>query len=215
LKIIHKPTNIYGLKYEPSFELLYYNSLDGFSEYDRYVETQWVYPLYHGPIDFTEDNKKVLEQELNRLHPCMIMEIGVARQNPNSTQVLLDYANCNATTYIGIDLRNVQELHNPTKSYFIQENSHNLTGVCNKLNEYGIEGIDIDLLFIDGNHSINSVLQEWTNYVPMIERFGTIIFHDVNHHPGPREVFDAIDDNLFEKEKLCPNDYGIGIVRKK
>ena len=41
-------------------------------------------------------------------------------------------------------------------------------------------------------------------------------FHDVASHPGPNTVFDAIDENIFDKFKFSPgNDHGIGFIIKK
>jgi cephalosporin hydroxylase len=47
-----------------------------------------------------------------------------------------------------------------------------------------LDGDPVDMLFIDGDHSYDGVLADWTMYHPLIRPGGIVAFHDVLHHPG-------------------------------
>ena len=50
----------------------------------------------------------------------------------------------------------------------------------------------IDLLFLDGDHSYEAVLQDFEDWAPKIKPGGLLAMHDVVHpvHEGPRRVVD-------------------------
>ncbi len=85
---------------------------------------------------------------------------------------------------------------------------------------------EIDILFIDGNHEYEAVLQDYRQWSPKVKVGGFILFHDVNFHPsevphgdesflGPamvvkEEVFEnacwkeiALVESLYVAEKMC------------
>lgn len=51
-----------------------------------------------------------------------------------------------------------------------------------------------DLVFVDGDHTYDSVVRDWDNYVGMVAEGGMIVFHDINPRPGygVSEVWDVI-----------------------
>lgn len=51
-----------------------------------------------------------------------------------------------------------------------------------------------DLLFIDADHTYDSVVRDWDNYAPMVRKGGVVVFHDINPRPdyGVSEVWDTI-----------------------
>ena len=72
----------------------------------------------------------------------------------------------------------------------------------------------IDLLFIDGWHSVNQCANDW-HYTDMLSDNGVVILHDTNSHPGCVALFDAVDENQYAKERHCLEaDYGIAVFRK-
>ncbi|QBL09897.1 class I SAM-dependent methyltransferase [Rheinheimera sp. D18] len=82
---------------------------------------------------------------------------------------------------------------------------------------------EIDLLFIDGDHSISGCTSDFELYAPLVAVGGYIIFHDVFPavcgHEGPRFVLDnfimcAPDQYQFVEMLTAPTNYGIAIVRK-
>lgn len=47
-----------------------------------------------------------------------------------------------------------------------------------------LEGKEIDLLFIDGDHAYEGVKRDFTMYSPLVRPGGVIALHDILHHPG-------------------------------
>lgn len=210
-------TNIPGLKYRPSFQLnpgsksLYDNgwdSEDGFTAFNDYISELDLknHTIYHGP-SWTEDNTKFIDNLclwlLHEFKTLNIMEIGVARDNPSSTPIFTQ----NATNYFGIDLRNVSYIETAPNIKTLQISSLEQTKIREFVN------LPIHLLFIDGDHSINTVLNDW-QYQDLVVKGGYIIMHDTNHHPGPHSVFEAINEWDYSKRRACLNDYGLGVIQK-
>lgn len=82
---------------------------------------------------------------------------------------------------------------------------------------------EIDLLFIDGDHSIDGCKSDFELYAPRVAVGGYIIFHDIFPalcgHEGPRFVLDNFIISAPEQYQLvevvtAPTNYGIAIVRK-
>jgi predicted O-methyltransferase YrrM len=77
---------------------------------------------------------------------------------------------------------------------------------------------EIDVLFIDGDHSVNQVVKEWAGYVPYLSNNGVVIFHDTTVHPGPAVVYDAIDEAYFDKRRYFADridDWGVAVARRR
>ena len=53
---------------------------------------------------------------------------------------------------------------------------------------------DIDLLFIDGDHSYNSVKKDYYKFKNSVKKNGIIVFDDL-HQDGPKKVFNEILKN--------------------
>lgn len=82
---------------------------------------------------------------------------------------------------------------------------------------------EIDLLFIDGDHSISGCKSDFELYASHVAVGGYIIFHDIFPkycgHEGPRFVLDNFVVNAPEQYQLvemvtAPTNYGIAIVKK-
>lgn len=215
-------TEIPGLKYRPSFypfnaQNVTLDSFDSFKGYNDYIESIDASQenMYHGPIDFTEANQAILKAVLFQYRvsnvatdeKLTVLEIGVAREKPSSTDIFLNKCN----RYYGVDLRDVSEL---VKS---NETCEAKTLIANSYEQQKVREFvgpePIDILFIDGDHSIETVLNDW-KYHDMVKEGGLIVMHDTNHHPGPREVFDAVDEAYFAKRRYCLSDYGIAVIQK-
>jgi len=141
-----------------------------------------------------------------------IMEIGVSRNGMASFTQAMFQSKPDHIKYLGIDLDDKTYLDNKDKNIFtIRENSYNRDLVKKYLNEIGLEKISI--LFIDGWHSVNAVINDW-QYVDMLSDNGIVIFHDTNYHPGPTIFLEAIDGKIFKVEKYFENedDYGVSIA---
>lgn len=64
--------------------------------------------------------------------------------------------------------------------------------------------IKIDILYIDGDHSSDSVINDFKNFEPLVNDGGFIIFDDYRDHrycPGVKIAVDNIVDNLIDPSK--------------
>lgn len=158
------------------------------------------------------------QAELTKLvEPWMslIVEIGVSRDGWefSSTRVLLEQkpATCH---YIGIDIGDRDWVASKATNVAIIRNSS--YDVQNNLQQILALGRWIDLLLIDGDHSVNSVLKEWEYAKFVRPNGGVIVLHDTNFHPGPWCMCECVDTSCFEVRKLCEtaDDWGMGVLRR-
>jgi len=192
-----------------------------------------IYLQYMG-AEFSHGNKKALLNELLKVKNNInsIVEIGVARLiwkhhdlqtgevikeeaipfTDSSTSIFLRNKR-DTTKYLGIDIEDKTYLESYKPNvYTLKAQSEDYEVVVDKLNEVGIE--QIDFLFIDGWHSINQVLDElW--YLQFMKPGGVIGFHDINHHPGPKALFEALNPDMFETINYNTPDWGIGFAKIK
>lgn len=85
-------------------------------------------------------------------------------------------------------LTNVKRLNIHSNSFrYIQGNSHDKNTI-DKLGD-----TPIDILFIDGGHSYDDVIKDFTLYEPLIRKNGYIIFDDYNDNAYSPEVKTAVD----------------------
>jgi hypothetical protein len=206
----HKLTsNVQGLKWIPTIGI----SLDNRDYIDNFAKNMQV------PVEFSKRNQdKLIDyfQSIKENCKC-IVEIGVFRNeySKTSTSVLIDNK-LESTFYFGIDINDKSELNNSNKNiYTIKTNSINHDILWKKMAEFNLNSIDF--LFIDGYHSIDMVVNDW-KYTEKLSKNGIVGFHDTNVHAGPYFVFNAIDENLFEKFSYFTDnadDWGISFAIKK
>ena len=185
----------------------------------------------YGGAEFSLDNRKALLNELLKVKNTThnIVEIGVARlirtnHSPednsityettipftdSSTSIFLKTKK-DSTKYLGIDIEDKTHLESYKPNiYTLKAKSEDYEVVSNKMKEIEMESIDF--LFIDGWHSINQVIDElW--YLQFMKPGGVIGFHDVNHHPGPKAVLEALNPNLFKVTNYNTPDWGVGFA---
>lgn len=209
--IVTSPTERWGLLHE--------FSLNGAGQ-DCNDSMDWTQITKHctpeGGI-FSELNRKELK---NQIKPWMklIVEIGVSYHGyeESSTKVLVDNKPKDCI-YYGIDIgdRNYVK-DNGENVHLIQDTSLNIEKNLQLIFSHGHEYID--LLHIDGWHSVENVREEW-NYAKYVRPNGGVIaIHDTNYHPGPCVLMKSIDKSCFKKI-LNPceveNDYGFTILIRK
>lgn len=170
------------------------------------------------PQEFSKKNQAVLAEVVKSLpNANLFVEIGVERR-PNSptcsTQILLG-GRPDGCAYAGIDLRDCAYLNQPLKNMrFIRTDCRNQKAINTVLDELHPE---IDLLFIDGDHSVEWCLTDW-QLVNRLAVGGAVVLHDTNVHPGPLALLDAVDPEYFDVQIHCqddPNDWGIAVLRLK
>ena len=66
---------------------------------------------------------------------------------------------------------------------------------------------NIDLIFIDANHSYNAVRADFLGWAPKVRSGGTIVFHDVDFNPWntPNGREDEIGPGLVVKKYVINN----------
>lgn len=168
--------------------------------------------------EFSTLNKIALKKKfLSIKNECKsILEIGIHRNNnDSSTMVFLDNKNDN-TFYFGIDIEDKSYLDNAEKNiYTIKTDSTNLEEIMQFVNSKNV--FHFDFIFIDGWHSINQVLKDW-RFTDYLSNIGIVGLHDTNSHPGPYLVTENINDNIWELNKQCTtrlSDWGISFLTKK
>jgi hypothetical protein len=202
VNILENDTDIYGLKFKPQLEDKYDNDAD------------IAYFHMGGFVEVSDQNFQLMDSLAKKYSTYGIMEIGVSRNGDRSfTRALLNNKPDNVP-YLGVDLDDKTYLNNVDKNIFtIKENSFNQESVRKYIKEIGMEKISI--LFIDGWHSVNAVINDWL-YSDMLSENGIVVFHDTNYHPGPAVFLPAIDSELFRVEYCFENqaDYGMAIAYK-
>ena len=67
------------------------------------------------------------------------------------------------------------------KKYFLEGDSHKAASLVRVQEK--LLGRKLDLLFIDGDHSYEGVLQDFEMYCPLVSQGGMVAFHDIAEHP--------------------------------
>ena len=82
-----------------------------------------------------------------------------------------------------------------------------------------LDGRQLDLLFIDGDHTYEGVRSDFEMYSPLAAEGGAIVFHDILDHPGfaaceVRRLWNEVKDDYRHVEfTVPPEDWGgIGVL---
>jgi cephalosporin hydroxylase len=173
-----------------------------------------------GPTEFSEDDQIILLEHFSKIiskkDQIVIVEIGVCRNDyhKTSTSIFIDHKR-DGDIYLGIDIEDKSYLNNREKNvYTLKTPSENIEYVSQVLNILGVNNIDV--LMIDGWHSINQVYKEW-EYTRWLSNDGIVVFHDTNAHPGPYFIAQSIDTDVYEVKKYLNDvvDWGITVATKK
>jgi len=204
---------LYGLKYSPSVMMAK-------KFYDVGKERPYNISKEHISAnkvrkEISDDNIALIETVMGALKPKTILEIGVMRNLERSfTRVLL--ANkAKDCIYVGVDIMGKRNIDSAEDNiHTIREDSGNYHKVLEQWQKWDFGSID--LLFIDGYHSVYQVEKDW-RYAELLSPNGLVLLHDTNFHDGAAELFKAIDDNIFEKKKHFEHegDWGMAIIRRR
>jgi hypothetical protein len=197
---VKNPSNVNGLSYLPSFKDESENDVDWPRCFD-------VNPQGY-PIEVSDANKEALDDILSNVNVKNVIEIGIARNDARSFTTQLLYAK--KGIYCGIDLDDKTFLNDDlNRVYTIRANSHDQSTIRSYLNTIGLKKCSV--LFIDGWHSVNTVINDW-KYTDLLDDKGVVIFHDTNYHPGPNLVVPAIDRSKYRVVKYCDGGFDWGIA---
>lgn len=214
--ILKKEPALYDfVTYTPSFNESVFDE-DGWLRNDFYQRTGQN-PNYV-PVEVSDMNLSVLDHFSNTVpENGLIVEIGVWRdphsQTKTSTQLFLEKKK-DSTHYLGIDIHDRPHVKNYRPNCdVLQIDSGNTTFLKNYIRS--IYNKEIDLLFIDGLHSLEQVKKEIA-LIELVRKGGIIGFHDISAHCGPNMWIEAFDPEKFEIHKFHrDHDWGIGILVKK
>ena len=170
------------------------------------VKAQDIYPAVQNPREL----RAFLEVALER-RPRTIVEIGTAA---GGTLYCLSQVAAPAALLVSIDFfggaygggqTNVEckffsTFGPPTQRFeFIRERSF-LQSTLSALKKI-LDGYEIDLLFIDGDHSYAAVKSDYEMYHPLVARGGLITFHDILEIPAQASDWQRGNEvSLFWKE---------------
>jgi hypothetical protein len=198
--ITARSTMIYGLKFLPSLEPHVSDNQD---------TPAWGWPT--GP-EISDCNLAVVSDVMQKLgKDCQaIVEIGVHRNQGRSiTNILMDQKPTSCK-YLGIDIDDKSHLNNSASNIFtFKSNSHDQRKIRQTIAGLGISTIDI--LMIDGWHSVNTCVNDWC-YTDLLSHNGCVVLHDTNAHPGCLALFHAVDEKLFIKKRHCTSMDDMGIA---
>ena len=180
--------------------------LNGLKQYPRAMKP-YVLTLY----EIIRENK-----------PEKVLEIGV--QNGISTKTILTAMGANGNgKLISVDHKHRETILDADFSdlkdrwKLIVGNSHDqntITEVVESLSEEE----KFDILFIDGDHKMPGIQQDWEAYTPLVKSGGIILMHDIiNPNEEVSQVWDKITWEKFAFTwGLARNriPVGFGIVRK-
>jgi len=216
-KVNKKEGSVPGLKFVPTLEPEHSDELDSIVGVTMGPGISWG----DGSIPSTSPANQNIVSKLLKKHAesvFCIVEIGVM-SNPEPehsfTHILTSEKPIKAL-YLGVDTSDKSGMDNPDlRIHTIRANSSDFDAVMTKLKS--LDAMFIDLLLIDGFHSVKQCIDDW-RYTRLLSPGGVVIMHDTNSHPGPYAVFDAIDETLYRKKKFCTdahNDFGVGVVWRK
>jgi hypothetical protein len=202
----------YGLKYYPSLQ-----NYD-----DNFRDAPFDAKGFKVEVEYSDRDHKILKNTIITLgNNCnLILEIGVARfkKNNNPSTYTLLKNKLPECVYVGVDVEDKKYILSEgfENTHTIKTSSSNIDKVMDYIKK--ISGNEsIDLLHIDGDHSVNQVIDDW-RFSKYLSKNGAIVMHDTNVHPGPTELIKALNLDLFEVTKYFENrtdDWGITIIRKK
>jgi len=167
------------------------------------------------PEEFSICNKTALVEYFLKIkdNARAILEIGVCRNGEGSSTYCFLNNKLDETAYVGIDLQDKSFLNNQEKRiHTICGNSSDIDQNIEIMKSRGIT--ELDFILIDGWHSINQVLIDW-EYTKILSPRGIVAFHDVNEHPGPYYFVKNLNQDVWNVDLSCPNDWGIGFAWKK
>lgn len=147
-----------------------------------------------------------------RLDPKVIVEIGI--KEGGNLKVLSTLLPPDGIA-VGIDPR--KEI--PWKMddamctvHHIPKNSH-LLGTAKALKKI-LKNRKVDILFIDGDHSRDGMLQDFRDYSPFVRKGGIIAVHDIFYLKDVAEAWASIKGTKFESSRN-QSSIGIGFVYKE
>ena len=203
--IQQRPTDIAGLKYFPDLEPAVSN------DRDAPLNDIWM-----SPLEVTDGNLEVMRQVVSGLGNQLFaaLEIGVNRNGDRSMSRIIMDQRPPGSFYLGVDIEDKSYLDDEAANTWTIRTSSTERGlILDRMRQLGV-GL-LDLIMIDGWHSVNQCVNDW-QFTERLSDHGVVVLHDTNSHPGCVALFEAVDENLWIKQRFCTdNDFGIATFRKR
>lgn len=203
--IQQRPTGIAGLKYFPDLEPAVSNDRDA-----------PLHDIWMSPLEVTDGNLEVMKQVVAGLGDQLFaaLEIGVNRNGDRSMSRIIMDQRPKGSFYFGVDIDDKSYLDDESaNTYTIRTSSAERELILDRMRQVGV-GL-LDLIMIDGWHSVNMCVNDW-QFTERLSDHGVVVLHDTNSHPGCVALFEAVDEQLWIKERFClEDDYGIATFRKR
>jgi cephalosporin hydroxylase len=152
-------------------------------------------------------------RHVESIKPKVIVEIGI--KEGGNLKLLSTHLDANGLT-VGIDPRQeipwgMDDALCPV--HHIKKDSH-LPETVADLKEL-LGGREIDVLFIDGDHSKEGMLQDFADYSPLVRKGGIIAVHDIYYLEDVTAAWAEVPGSKrFESEKIHSS-IGIGFIIKE
>ena len=197
-------------------------------------------PVVNLPVEYSEDTLEKVTKSLQdvqctqnywevaqlcervkALQPKTILEIGVDRGG--SMNLWCQFAPPDAR-YIGVDtaMQFVIKRDTPQEKILIEADSR-LPATLEKV-EVALNGVEVDFLFIDGDHTEASVRSDYAFYAPLVRKGGLIAFHDIDasinqeHCAGIKKLWQELKEVNSSVEFVNTEAevyFGIGVIVKE
>jgi predicted O-methyltransferase YrrM len=209
-----------------------FNSLVDLAFYYKFPSLKIVYPTPNLILFQKRKEFKAFCKIIRQNRPEIVIEIGTAR---GGTLFLLSRISLNYSTIISIDLPTstfAEKINSRQDIFFksfalsnqtveiIKGNSHHRE-TLNKVKTI-LQGRQVDLLFIDGDHTYEGVKKDFQMYSPLVKDDGIIAFHDIvevsDENVEVNRFWNEIKENFYHKEIVedwNQGNCGIGIIFNK
>lgn len=210
--MIEQPTTQFGLTKELRFG-------SGFDDLD-WMDCEHNYMHTVIQNEFSKQDGDVLVSCIEKLKSKnlfkYVMEIGVQRSGELSSTCRLMAVKPQETIYLGVDIKeaSIATVEKPHLNAFgLVSDSGDHYRIIKWLDNFA--ATQIDLLIIDGFHSINQVYRDF-RYAERLSVGGIVFMHDTNYHPGPKTLLDCVDERLFNQKKYFEgeNDWGCAVLER-
>jgi len=168
------------------------SSPDGIIYCDEVFHQRLVHQLRSEIRDFVRAVKENLPRESDRKSA---LEIGLCNGGTHLIwRTLFDRVGSVENDYAKLALFSLGMTKGSTVFYGDSSKQHTVDVVSNEI------GPEIDMLFIDGNHSYDSVTDDYDNYEPLVRKGGMVAFHDVCLFDDVRRFAGELEDGTYNPD---------------
>jgi len=199
-----------GLKSIPSFGKEELDNID--YPYDNPLQAVYSSRRISPTETCSPPSRKLLKSIIADKNPKVILEIGVCLQQKTFTEIL-SKEKPPECVYIGVDICSKSSMRDePNNVFTLRFNS------CDRgpINEFVKSKGPVDILMIDGWHSINHALNDFL-FVENLAENGVVVLHDTNAHPGPVMLLSVLDRAVWDVTKHFTDDedWGLAVVKRQ